>query len=770
MKSFKYIISICLIISFSFPVISQQYKLKGHVFTQKNNHPLGGVFIQQKENNKTSTISNPDGSFELKVSKNQGKLQLVLIGFHKKTVNYSISKAPLKFYLQPNTKEFNEVKVSAYGVNKTIKETSGSVAHLSAKQIDGGSGISLQQGLNRIPGVRMDQSNSEDSRISIRGNGVRSPWGMRNIKVYINDIPVTETDGTTRIESLDVPALGSATIIKGPASSIYGAGTGGVIKFQLKRSPYQEQSIEASGIVGSYGLNREQLTYRGGSDKFNSYVSYGHQYLDGYRNHSSDQRDFFTANFQLYPSNKRTITLLVSRSSQKALIPGAITEKQVNENPRQAAQSDIDADAGRMQNWTRIGLGQKYHFNDWLSNKTSLYTYFYDLHHPLPFGIIRNFYQSYGGRTLFNFKPKFKILPTTFTVGGEFDQALTKGAIYVNNQGKEGNLFSNTDYNNIMFTAFAQAEVQLWKVIRLEAGISYNYMNYNVTDYLHPADGGNKRFTPKLSPRFALSHNFGDWLSLHGSISYGFNNPTTTQIQNADQTLNKTIQSVEGTNYEIDAKGNFFHSRFVYSLSLYEMDMKGELIPQTISPSVTIYHNSGNTNHKGAELGLSYAAFTKKDKKAFTQLNPYASITYSDFIVTNYKVLNNQSQVIQNFDGKQLIGIAPWTVSAGVDFATKIGFYGNINYYFNNEYPLNDRNTDYNPSYSTLNAKIGYKVLLWKHFGVQVFAGLKNITDTQYTSFTALNSVSYGGMAPTYYNPSPGRNWYAGLKLKYKIK
>src|SRR5690625_7819676 len=101
----------------------------------------------------------------------------------------------------------------------------------------------MQSALNGIPGVRMDQSNLSDSRISIRGQGVRSPWGIRNVKIYLDDIPLTEADGTSRLEGIDLNDLGEAEIIRGQASSIFGAGTGGVLRFQLVRVRDHEQSL-----------------------------------------------------------------------------------------------------------------------------------------------------------------------------------------------------------------------------------------------------------------------------------------------------------------------------------------------------------------------------------------------------------------------------------------------------------------------------------------------------------------------------------------------
>src|SRR5690606_14316704 len=197
---------------------------------------------------------------------------------------------------------------------------------------------------------------------------VRSSYGIRKVKLYINDIPLTEPDGTTRIEALDMNDVGQVEIIKGPASSIYGGGTAGVINFQLQRSPYQEQSLELSSLGGAYNLKRMAAVYRNGGDKVNSYISYGWQQYDGYREHSSDLRRFLTANFQIFPSDKQIITLLVNRTSQEAQIPGSITRMQADEDPRKANPSNLEKRAGRNQSWTRIGIGQQYRFNDMFSN------------------------------------------------------------------------------------------------------------------------------------------------------------------------------------------------------------------------------------------------------------------------------------------------------------------------------------------------------------------------------------------------------------------
>lgn len=747
-------------------LFAQNDTLKGYVYGIQSFNPIKNALIKVEDGTGFST-SGEDGSFQLLTTKKTGSIIVSAKGFISKKIHYDVTKN-CAVLLASNARLFNTVTITAYG-NKTNKETAGAIAVLSAKRLRPGNGTSLQTALNSVPGVKMDQSTLSDSRISIRGNGIRSPWGIRNIKIYINDIPLTEADGTTRLEAVDVNDLGKAEIIRGPASSLYGAGTGGVIKFKLAHSPYQEQSISSEGIVGSYGLGRLSFTYKQSNNKMNSYVSYGHQVYDGYRTHSSDKKDFLVANFQFTPTKKQLITLLVSRSSQHTQIPGALTMDQVSVNRRQANPTYLEKEAGRNQHWTRIGIGQRYHFSKNFSNSTALFTYFYDLNHPLPFAYIRNFFQSYGGRTVFGYDANFKLFPTHFSFGGEYNHAISKGTMYVNNFGNEGNIVSNTDYDDLSYFLFAQADVSLLKKLTLSAGVSYNSLRYRAHDYFATEKSGLKQFHPQASPRMALSYDFGSFLSLHASVSSGFSAPTHNQIQNADGSINLNLQAQEAVNYEINAKGNFVKSRLAYDLAAFYLDMKGELIGQSLSNGITVYRNSGKTVHTGIELALQWQVVRPSDNKGISLLQPYAAVTYSHFTFTDYKIRNAEGKVTTNYAGNWLTGIAPWTVSGGILLESKWGFYGNINYYFNASSPLNDANSTFNKAYQLLSMKVGYQKILWKHFGFDVYLGANNITNQLYSSFTALNAVSYGGTAPAYYNPSPERNYYVGAKLTYFI-
>jgi len=394
-----------------------------------------------------------------------------------------------------------------------------------------------------------------------------------------------------------------------------------------------------------------------------------------------------------------------------------------------------------------------------------VFTYFYDLNHPLPYAYIRNFYQSYGGRTRFSYDPEFEILPTKFTIGAELNEGLTKGSQYVNNQGREGPMNSNVDYRNTQYSLFYQSETALGPQTTLTLGLSYNGLRYDVKDYLKPVQTGIKKFDPQASPRIALSHTFSDALSLHASVSSGFSPPSSSEIKNVDGSINPVLQAEKGWNYELNAKGNLFKSRFSYDLALFKLDMKGELIAQSIQQGIMIYNNAGKTSHNGAELALSYQLFKEEDQSELLSLRPFVAITYSDFKFEDYKILNAKNEVTATYDGNKLTGIAPWVFNAGIDLESRMGFYFYGSYFYSDHLPLNDANSAYNGTYRVLNAKLGYKKQLIKCLEANVYGGLDNILNESYSSIVSLNAI--GGAQAPYYNPSPKRNGYGGLNLKY---
>ncbi len=758
MKKYIYILFLLL---FS-QVAKAQFLVKGQIADNSTQEPLVGATILELDT-KNGTVADLQGRFELTVSNQNAKLKIAFLGYDEKIVSISKSQ-PLKISLESNSTNLNEVVVSGFANEKRYQDVSGGVALVTKQDLKRANSFSLQPSLNLIPGVRVDQSHFSDTRISVRGVGVRSQFGNRNLKFYINGIPLTEADGFTRIEGIDVSTLGKIEVIKGPASSIYGFGTGGVINFQTEKSAYNEQSISSEAMLGSYGLARVSSTYRVGNDKVNATATYGWQQMDGYREWSADTRRFFTSNLQFYVSEKQTVSAFINRTSQDALIPGNLNAEQLAEDRKQASPNNLRQKYGRDQVWTRIGISNNYDFAENFSNNTSIFTSFYDLDHPI-FQYLRTAYQSYGGRTQFSYKPKLGNFDLNLTFGGEYLNGLSKATRYVNNEGVEGDLLFNTDQDNTQYSIFAQAESELTKKISLTVGASYNRMEYNVTDYLDTLGVITKDFDPEFTPRVALSYLAHPNHSFHASVSYGFAPPTTSEISDENGNINQAIQPETGVNYELNAKGSFLNRKLTYDVSLFRFNVKDELIAQSIRQNVTIYNNAGETSRNGLELGLYYNA-VGKENLTFASVRPFATLTYSDFQFEEYQILNGNDSVIADFSGNDLTGVSPWVFNIGLDLIAKNGLYFYGTYLYTGKAPINDAGTDFNESYGVVNVKAGFQKVFGK-IGIDAYLACDNLTNELYSSRIALNATAFGGGAPPYFAPSPERLWFGGLSVKY---
>src|SRR4030095_5292931 len=191
---------------------------------------------------------------------------------------------------QDSAKQLEPVMVTAFEQQTPLHRSPIAVGVLNRTTSDFSNKSSLVSGFNSLAGVRMEERSPASYRINIRGSSLRSPFGVRNVKVYWNDIPLTDPGGNTYFNQLSFNNFSSIEIYKGPVSSMYGAGTGGLLLLQsLQGNPMPVVSAEY--MTGSYNLQNVFASTSFGSKDYQSLLTYAHNSSDGFRDHSNMRRD-----------------------------------------------------------------------------------------------------------------------------------------------------------------------------------------------------------------------------------------------------------------------------------------------------------------------------------------------------------------------------------------------------------------------------------------------------------------------------------------------
>src|SRR5919109_1938105 len=114
--------------------------------------------------------------------------------------------------------------------------------------------LGIDEALNNLPGVVVANryNFSLDQRISIRGFGSRSNFGVRGLKILLDGVPQTLPDGQSQLTNVEFADIDRAEVLKGSSSSLYGNASGGVIAFTSEpaaQAPFA-QRVRVQGGTG----------------------------------------------------------------------------------------------------------------------------------------------------------------------------------------------------------------------------------------------------------------------------------------------------------------------------------------------------------------------------------------------------------------------------------------------------------------------------------------------------------------------------------------
>ena len=650
--------------------------------------------------------------------------------------------------------QLDSVVVKAFEQNRAWKDVPAAVSQIGAATLQRFTPVSVVSAINTAPGLRMEERSPGSYRFNIRGSSLRSPFGVRNVKVYYNDIPFTDPGGQTYLNNLGSYNYGSVEIIKGPGSSLYGAGTGGVLLIDgLQRKAISHYAAEYT--TGSYGLNQFYAVANVANEKTQNHISLQHQQSDGYRQHSELKRSVASWNGSFSLDEKKTLQTTILFSDLYYQTPGALTLAEFNNDPKSfrpasgGFPSAAVAKAAIYQKMFVAGVSYSQALTAQLQNKTVAYGAFTQLKNPAirNYGIVN---EPHGGaRTLFTFQKSYTDASLKLDAGAEWQQGISTVNIHQNNLGSPDTLQTADDITNRQAFVFAQAALD-YKRWLLTAGASVNSLKVKFQRWQpQPLPFATRRFNNEIAPRFAIMYRFPQW-NLYSSVSKGFSPPTTTELLPTGSAINLGLNPEVGWNYDAGVKGLFFN-RLSIDVNAFLFFLQNTIVQRRDAGGGEMYINAGKTKQYGVETALNYAF---NSNLLFTKSNIWLSHTWHRFQYDDFK------QVANDYSGNHLPGVAPHTVAAGFDFSFLKNFSGAVTYYYSDEVPLNDANTSYANSYQLLGGKLSWQQFFGNHMQLRLSAGADNLLNQTYSLGNDVNG--FGGR---YYNAAMGRNYFVTVGL-----
>ena len=649
--------------------------------------------------------------------------------------------APLSMYGQVVAEdslkvELDEIRVEAAYSSISISEAPLSLSYYirGRHELVSRPAATLDELTFTLPGVFI--SNRENyalgERMTIRGLGWRSQFGVRGVQVILDDMPLTVADGQTIMNMADPSVVKRIELLRGPSSTFWGNSSGGVLYLSTKPDA-DAPLLQYRGYAGSFNTLKQdlQLNANTESGRIFGYATYFD--TEGYRNHSAARMFRASLGNDYFISPNSTLSFRVAYAGMpKAQSPGSLTETDATESPRSARQNFVESSAGKQfDQWMATG--------SWLRNYDSgifnltLHGTYRDVSNPLPFGEISLDRRAGGARATY----EFQNLPVELHTGAEFKfqdddrlETAPSGVIEV-----------NQDEVVLNQALFFRAGIPFNGRFRASAGLRLDRLTFRADQALQADLEGDRSFLA-LNPSVGISYLFQQG-QIFANFSTAFESPTTVELVNRPDGsggFNQNLDPERTVSLESGVRGRT--NAVSYDFTLFGMRVNDLIVPfQLQDDRPTLFRNEGSTLHYGLETALYIQPSGLISARAMLNL---------------LQAQFNEGQ----FDGNDVPGVANFRFGASLTLQP-----GNHAFSVDSEwigrYSVNSANTESNDPYSLFHIRWSYSAdEISNNFSFSPFIAVNNVFNQRYNGSVAVNA--FGGR---FYEPGSDRSFRVGIQL-----
>jgi iron complex outermembrane receptor protein len=609
----------------------------------------------------------------------------------------------------------------------------------------------------------MEERSPGSYRLSIRGSLLRSPFGIRNIKVYMDEFSLTDGGGNTYLNLIDPGNLKSIEIIRGPDGSLFGANTGGVVLLNTIAKKNEGGRVSGGVSSGSYGLFREKLNWEYRIKKYQLSLYQSYQRSDGYRGNSAMQRKYFSLTQKLDYRPDMQIRSFLMYSDLHYQTPGGLTLAQYQSDPSQARPKTNTLPGAVAQQagvYNKTFWGGIIHESK-LSNSLRHVLALSGIHTNFENPFITNYEVRNENSMILrsylelNSEDK-KTLQWKWNLGIEWQKTNSDISNYTNNAGIKDVLQTSDRIHTRQYFYFTRFSADISERIIIEASLSLNNYQYKYRNDFPFSENSFrvKSFRPQFMPKLASSFKISEQIVWRASISKGYSPPSIAEVRPSDNYIYTRLQPEAGWNYETGIRIRNQNNRLSADITGFYFQLQQAIVRRLDTLGAEYFINAGGTEQTGCEIMIKALIIPKKNTGLFRSLAYRSSLSLYHFRFSDYQFSGS------DYSGNMLTGVPQVTIVSSLNMDLGGHFYLFVQHNYTGRLPLNDANSTYANPYHLLQAKAGWKFKIKAE--AELFIGADNILNKKYSLGNDLNAV--GGR---YYNAAPLRNFFAGLNVEF---
>ena len=760
-------------------VLHAQGSVHGTVVDNQTGAPIAGASVIAPDTTVRS-LTDDHGAFRLSSSTSIEHITVSAVGYVTKDVPVTNPSVAMHIRL-------SVAPVKLAGVQVVANSPAPSTAVLTQHDLDRSSGLSLQSAINTVPGVFMQtRTPFGGARITLRGYYPSTSGNSPNAnglgyQVFLNNIPITDATGTTVLDDIDYSTLGSALVIKGPASSLYNSYIGGTVLLETARPTPNATSVGEQVVSGTDGLVRTNTSFETANDDGDLSLNYGHQRYDSFRPHSGSTKDYFRAAGDMVVSTSQTLSAYFSYNRSFEQLAGEIDSTPFY---RRVAESNPAylANNSHIRVYSVIaGLTDQYRLGDHFTNQTTVFGVGRNSGQPFAHGFTDVNQFNFGARTQFGFSGQLGASTGVGgTLGASVEQSnLTSNGVFIVPAPPFPERPTDQENSATASSIFTEWSFALPEAVTITAGASLNRNRFSIRNLLNAGmlfdttQVQSRSFDWDFDPRIAVSKEIHGTALVYASVSGGYTPPLLSNAVASDGTVDVGLKPEHAVQYEVGTQGNFLDQRLTGQLSLFDIENTDKLVTETAN-AVTFTTNAGKQRNRGVEVSLSYLAVSDTSR-SISSVRPWASYAFTDATFSDFKSDNNDNAQTVDFSGNDVPRVPRHMVNAGVDVASNAGVYVDGTYQYVSKVPVTFDNSTWVRSYDLLGLKVGYKTNVTHHWLLDLSAGGDNLAGSTYYSFlfvgpnfAALAQSQDGGRGDGYIIPAPyTAQFYGTISLRY---